>query len=209
MSAGWRRADSSWGGRLWRVRRLLHSRSGRERLETADRTPCSPLVPGPLPRLTRRFSLVTLHLSLVTALLAAGPAGAASAPKPTLERIGNKVQCPCGCVAPLNQCPHADCAQRAEIQAIIAKDIEAGKDEQAILDDLSRRYGVAILSAPPARGFNLAAWLLPGLGLIVGLAVVLSVARRWWRKPAAASGTGADQRLLEAVVREMEATRRD
>ncbi|MGB7593735.1 MAG: cytochrome c-type biogenesis protein CcmH [Terriglobia bacterium] len=129
--------------------------------------------------------------------------------KPTLESIGDQVMCLCGCVATLNHCPHRDCATVAEIRPIIEKEIAEGKDETAILQDLAIRYGVQVLAAPPASGFNLAAWILPGVGLVVGLSLVVVIARRW-RKPATvAAGVppkALDPKLLAAVEEEMKAS---
>ena len=72
-----------------------------------------------------------------------------------------------------------DCAEKAEMQAFIKKEIADGKDETAILQDLSLKYGVQVLSAPPAHGFNLAVWILPGVGLLAGLGIVVVIVRRW------------------------------
>ena len=126
--------------------------------------------------------------------------------KPTLESIGDQVMCLCGCVATLNHCPHHDCATVAEMRPIIEKEIAEGKDETAILQDLAIRYGVQVLAAPPARGFNLAAWILPGVGLLAGLSFVVVIARRW-RKPAPVSAAvppgPLDPKLLAAMEEEM------
>jgi len=48
---------------------------------------------------------------------------------------------------------------------------------------LTLRYGIQVLTAPPAKGFNLAVWILPGVGLLAGLAMVVVIVRRWRRKP--------------------------
>jgi cytochrome c-type biogenesis protein CcmH len=132
-----------------------------------------------------------------------------SARKPTLEAIGNEVQCTCGCNAPLNQCPHIDCAEKAQMQAFIKAEIADGKDETTILQDLSLKYGVQVLSTPPAHGFNLAIWILPGLGLLAGLGMVVVIARRWKRKPAvvpAPTSASVDPQVLSAVEEEMKST---
>jgi cytochrome c-type biogenesis protein CcmH/NrfF len=157
-----------------------------------------------------RASNVGLRTILLAAsLLAASVARGDSARKPTLEALGNEVQCTCGCVAPLNQCPHIDCAEKAEMQAFIKKEIAEGKDETAILQDLSIRYGVQVLSAPPAHGFNLAVWILPSVGLLAGLGIVVVIVRRWKREPAIAlAPTSAthDPKVLTAVEEEMKST---
>jgi cytochrome c-type biogenesis protein CcmH/NrfF len=146
---------------------------------------------------------------LLGALLAASAAHADSARRPTLEAIGNEVQCTCGCVAPLNQCPHIDCAEKAQMQAFIKTEIAGGKDETTILQDLSLRYGVQVLTAPPAKGFNLAVWIFPGVGLLAGLGMVVVIVRRWKRKPAvvpAPTSATQDPKVLTAVKEEMKST---
>ena len=159
----------------------------------------------------RDLSLVTLHwfFILAASLFATSVVRAASSPTPTLEAIGNEVQCTCGCNAPLNQCPHLECAEKAQMQALIKKEIADGKDETTILQDMSLRYGLAVLSTPPARGFNLSIWILPGLGLLVGLGIVVVIVRRWKHKPAPASFASAashDPKILSAMEEEMKST---
>jgi cytochrome c-type biogenesis protein CcmH/NrfF len=148
---------------------------------------------------------ILLVVSLFTASMVLGDTGRA----PTLDAIGNEVQCTCGCNAPLNGCPHLDCAEKAQMQALIKKEIAEGKDETAILQDLSLRYGLQVLSTPPARGFNLSIWILPSIGLLLGLGFVVVLARRWKRKPAlvpVASNAPVDPKLLSAMEAEMKST---
>jgi cytochrome c-type biogenesis protein CcmH len=126
--------------------------------------------------------------------------------KPTVESIGDQVMCLCGCAATLNHCPHRDCAAVAEMRPIIEKEIAQGKDEKTILQDLAIRYGVQVLAAPPAKGFNLTAWILPGVGLLAGLSFVVILARRWRKASpdaAALSARPLDPKLLAAVEEEM------
>jgi cytochrome c-type biogenesis protein CcmH/NrfF len=152
-----------------------------------------------------RWALIILGLGLFVVSMTR----ADGSRKPTLESIGDQVMCLCGCVATLNHCPHRDCATVAEIRPIIEKEIAEGKDERAILQGLAIRYGVQVLAAPPARGFSLTAWILPGVGLLAGLSFVVVIARRW-RKPApVAAGVPPkplDPKLLAAVEEEMKAS---
>jgi cytochrome c-type biogenesis protein CcmH len=143
---------------------------------------------------------------LALGLSAASIARASGSKKPTLESIGDQVMCLCGCVATLNHCPHRDCATVAEIRPIIEKEIAEGKNETTILQDLAIRYGVQVLAAPPAKGFSLTAWILPGVGLLAGLSFVIIMVRRWRRpSPVAAAipGSPLDPELLKAVEEEM------
>jgi cytochrome c-type biogenesis protein CcmH len=144
---------------------------------------------------------------LACALSVTSMTRASGSKKPTLESIGDQVMCLCGCVATLNHCPHRDCATVAEMRPIIEKEIAEGKDETTILQDLAIRYGVQVLAAPPAKGFSLTAWILPGVGLLAGLWFVVIMVRRWRKSSLAAAAAPArplDAKLLRAVEEEME-----
>ncbi|HKS95079.1 MAG TPA: cytochrome c-type biogenesis protein CcmH [Terriglobia bacterium] len=126
--------------------------------------------------------------------------------KPTVQSIGAGVVCQCGCNFPVATCNHEVCSSRDEMKAMAAKEIAAGKDETAILQDFVLRYGVKVLATPPASGFNLSVWILPGVGLIAGLAVVLVLVRRWRTPPAPPAGppeSRVDPATLAAVEEEM------
>ena len=142
-------------------------------------------------------------------------AGTAKALTPQQEAeakdIGDRVYCLCGCVTTLNHCPHPDseCSTKTEMRALINADLEKGKTQPQILQDFVLRYGVKVLAAPPASGFNLAAWIFPGLGLLVGLWIAVAAAKRFRHpvealKPAPAAPL--DSKLLDAVEDEMKKT---
>ena len=50
--------------------------------------------------------------------------------------------------------------------------IQAGWNEDQIIQEFVQKEGLKILSAPPARGFHLAAWLMPGLAALLGLGAI-------------------------------------
>lgn len=133
-------------------------------------------------------------------------AAAQDRPKPTVRSVSEHVVCQCGCNYGLNYCPHQNCSSHDEMKASIEEELAAGKDENVILQGLVDRYGVKVLAAPPAKGFNLVAWILPGVGLVVGFIVVMVIVRRWRRpieKPAAAGAASLDPKLLAEIEEEM------
>ncbi len=146
---------------------------------------------------------------LAVGMFAIGALGATPGSKPTLEQVGNEVYCQCGCVTVLNHCPHlpSECQSRAQMQTVILKDVQQGKANPAILQDLVDRFGVHVLASPPATGFNLTVWVLPGVVLIIGLAIVLLIVRRWRAKNSAPTEEGtagpADPKIMAAVEEEM------
>lgn len=147
-----------------------------------------------------------LWLTILVGTLLVAMTTRAADPPPTVESIGDKVMCLCGCVAILNQCPHHGCSMHEELNAVIQKMIAEGKDEPEILQALTERYGTQILAAPPAEGFNMAAWVLPGLGLVFGLVVVVLIVRRLRSRATAraeAQPHDVDPKLLKAIEEEM------
>jgi cytochrome c-type biogenesis protein CcmH/NrfF len=154
----------------------------------------------------RQFVILVLGLTMASVIWAD------TASKPTLESIGSQVYCACGgCVGLLNNCPHseAECPVRAKMEKFILLEISQGKDEKAILHDLVGIYGVKILAAPPAKGFDLTVWILPGIGFAMGLIVAIFFVRRWRSQVPAGAGALAppdadlDPKVLQAVEDEM------
>jgi cytochrome c-type biogenesis protein CcmH/NrfF len=59
---------------------------------------------------------------------------------------------------------------------------DAGMSADAIVADFVREYGVAVLMAPPKRGFNLAGYFLPSVLILAGGAALVFAMRRWVRR---------------------------
>ncbi len=152
---------------------------------------------------SRLLKTLFLGLALVSVAMAA------QTPSQVEKDIGNKVYCLCGCVTTLNTCPHQQCPVKAEMHKIIRTDLAEGKTEPAILQDLVDHYGEKVLAAPPAHGFNLTAWFLPGVGLLIGLFLAIAIVRRWLKPapvpaaPVGAVAVNAHDNLRAAVEEEM------
>ena len=59
--------------------------------------------------------------------------------------------------------------------------IAAGDTRSQIKQRLVDQFGIAVLAAPPRKGFDLLAWWLPFAGLGLALVVVSAAAWRWAR----------------------------
>jgi cytochrome c-type biogenesis protein CcmH len=131
---------------------------------------------------------------MLLALLLAAPA-AASERHPTLAELESELMCPtCEQLLELSHAPVAD-----RIRAFIRTRIAAGDTKGEIKSQLVGQFGEAVLAAPPARGFNLLAWLLPlvGLGIVGG--VIGALAWRWTRsaREAKKGGRGPHETVLD------------
>lgn len=79
----------------------------------------------------------------------------------------------------VHQSPAAD-----EVRKDVRARLAAGETRQQILDAYVAQYGKRILAEPPAKGFDLALYVLPPLLLILSAALVVMVLRRFSRRPA-------------------------
>jgi cytochrome c-type biogenesis protein CcmH len=106
-------------------------------------------------------------------VLPAKPAG----DRPTLADLEGEVMCPvCNTTLDQSSSPAA-----RQIEAFISARIAAGDSKGEIKDKLVAEYGPQILAAPPKKGFDLLAWLLPIVGLLGGALVLGVLAWRWSR----------------------------
>lgn len=106
-------------------------------------------------------------------------------PKATLADLEGEVMCPV-CFTTLDQ-SSSPAAQR--IKVFISRQIAAGDSKNQIKTKLVAEYGPGILAAPPKKGFDLLAWLLPIVGVLGGALALGALAWRWSRvrEPAAAA----------------------
>lgn len=139
---------------------------------------------------TRTFLAPLLALSLGLALLPIGLAAQAEK-KDAFNRISDKLICQCGCHYGLTHCPHLNCPSAPSLRAAIREKLAAGLGEEQVLKTLVAEFGLALLAAPPAEGFNLAVWVMPFVALGLGLWAAVTVARRWRARPPAAVADAA------------------
>jgi cytochrome c-type biogenesis protein CcmH/NrfF len=116
--------------------------------------------------------------TLLTLALIAAPASAAQPrPRTSLNDIENEVMC-LVCGTPLNvaDSPQAD-QERAFIRRLIAK----GDTKQQVKDALVAQFGRRILDVPSGHGFDLAAYLVPALAILLAGGVISVAVVRWRR----------------------------
>ena len=117
-----------------------------------------------------------LLAAVALALLGAGSAAASEA-RPTLAELEQEIICPsCHTTLALSNAPIAE-----RMRAFIRQRIAAGDTKSEIKAQLVDQFGEAVLAAPPKRGFNLLAWVLPLAGIGLAAIAVAFAARRWSR----------------------------
>ncbi len=103
-----------------------------------------------------------------------------------VNRVARQMYCPVCENEPLDVCRTAACQQwRAQIGEMLAQ----GQSDQQIKDYFVARYGVRVLAQPPAQGVSLLLYVLPIVGLIVGVVLVVWLLRRLRARGAEATVT--------------------
>jgi cytochrome c-type biogenesis protein CcmH len=120
---------------------------------------------------------VRLLAVLAVALALAAPA-LASEQHPTLAELETEIICPVCNPETLDQ-SNSPIAQR--MKEFIKLRIAAGDTKGEIKAKLVANFGERILAAPPKKGFNLLAWVLPFVGIGAGALVLAALAWRWSR----------------------------
>ena len=141
-------------------------------------------------------ALVTGFAALLLAGVLASSA-AACAPRTTLPDVEDEVMCTiCGTLLAESDSPQAE-GERSLIRKLIAE----CRTKDQIKDALVAQYGANVLATPSGHGFDLTAWIVPGLviGLVLaGLGVGAYRLSRRPRKAASPPLDAADAARLDA-----------
>jgi cytochrome c-type biogenesis protein CcmH len=134
---------------------------------------------------------------------------------PAIQAIEKQLKCTCGCSLDVYTCRTTDftCTVSPQMHQQVLELAAAGSSADAIIAEFVREHGVAILMAPPKRGFNLAGYFFPSLVILVAGGLLVLAMRRWVRRSppaplpaepgADAPGSSAE---LERLRRELQRT---
>jgi cytochrome c-type biogenesis protein CcmH len=137
-------------------------------------------------------------LAAAVLVLAAAPAAlAAGCPKTTMGDVEDEVMCPV-CGTPLNLATEAPQANRE--REFIHRLIERCRSKDQVKQALAAQFGNRVLATPDDNGFDLAAYLVPALAVLLGASTIAFAATRWRRRrgpdeppPPAPAGAAQDR----------------
>jgi cytochrome c-type biogenesis protein CcmH len=152
-------------------------------------------------RMLFRFS--QLGLVVLLAVFTMGSADSAV----RYNDLGHKMMCVCGCGQILIECNHLGCpdsdGELTELRAALSQ----GKGDTEILEAFQDKYGPTVLAAPMLTRFNLVAWFVPPVVLLLGIAGTIALVRKWRLRtvamPAASQVRGFD-RIRDQIRKETE-----
>ncbi len=123
------------------------------------------------------------------ALLAVPSAALAQCPKTNLADIEDEVMCPV-CGTSLALATEAPQAQRQ--RELIRRLVDGCRSKGEVKAVLAAEFGDEVLAMPGGDGFDLAAYLVPGLALLLG-AAALGAAALGWRKSGVRERANAEE----------------
>lgn len=87
----------------------------------------------------------------------------------TVGEITQALTCTCGCNMVVSACEGAmECSAAKQITDEVAQRLAEGQSKDEIIKYFVGVFGERILAAPTKQGFNLSAWILPFLAIVLG-----------------------------------------
>jgi cytochrome c-type biogenesis protein CcmH len=127
------------------------------------------------------------------------------------DALEHQLHCQCGCTLDVFTCRTTDfsCQVSPAMHRDVMALVDGGYSAQEIIDAFVTTYGERVLMAPPRSGFNMLAWVSPGIAVLVAAAFILAFLRRSQSPktaplgPAAKGVDATDDELarLEAAIR--------
>lgn len=129
--------------------------------------------------------------ALVLAVIAFSGAGD---PASRFNELGHGLMCICSCGQILLECNHVGCPDSDRMRNELMAAVNSGDSDSLVQQSFVQKYGPTVLAAPTTAGFDRAAWILPGVALIVGFGIVVLVVRAWKKRPEPAFADGVRPR---------------
>lgn len=115
------------------------------------------------------------------------------------RELGKRVKCMCGgCNDSATACNHTGgsfsgpCDTAKGMQSEINERVTRNESDDLTLQAFVQEYGPTVLIVPPAKGFNIAAWVAPIVMPLLALILVWVVVRRWRHKSTLATVSGPE-----------------
>jgi cytochrome c-type biogenesis protein CcmH len=149
----------------------------------------------------QKIASCTIALSIVLLLFAPYSFAQETA---RARALGQKLMCVCGCNQVLISCNHVGCSYSHDMIKQLDERVSRNEPDDLTIQAFVQEYGPTVLSAPPAKGFNFVAWVMPVVVPLIALAIFGEVIRRWRQRSAlvAASGPKISPDLLARAQRE-------
>jgi cytochrome c-type biogenesis protein CcmH len=123
-----------------------------------------------------------IFLLLILLILLSFPAIAYADP---VGEVMQGLSCRCGCSMVLDTCRSAmeECGIASMMESTTRRLLDQGRTPDDIRAYFIRQYGEVVLAAPTKKGFNIIAWTLPFIAIIVAGILIYLAIRYWVKRP--------------------------
>jgi hypothetical protein len=125
------------------------------------------------------------------------------------HELGKKIKCSCGgCEQSAGTCYHVGgafsgpCGIAKTMIKEIQGHLDKGLSDEHVIQAMIKEYGPGAYMEPPKDGFGLVAWLMPGIYLLAGGAVVVFVIGRWRKRGVAAEAAAGEAKAVSPELLE-------
>ena len=101
------------------------------------------------------------------------------------SEINSGLMCP---VCPGESIDQSQNALAVQMRGVVIEKLQQGWTEGQIREFFTERYGPSVLMEPPREGFDLVAWVLPPVGVAIGVVVLFFILRRMRARPPEVAG---------------------
>ena len=139
-----------------------------------------------------------LFVAALPAVLAACGPDTAPSLEEQAQSIDRTLICP---VCPGETIDQAQVELARQMRTVVREKLAEGMTRDDVLQFFVERYGESVLAAPPREGFNLIAWIVPVVAVVVGAAAVALVVGAMRRNaPALPEGESHSEDGLEEYL---------
>ena len=123
----------------------------------------------------RAARIALLPLVAMLAVLTMGSADTAV----RYNELGHKMICICSCTQILIECNHLGCPDSERMLGELRSAISHGDSNDTILAAFQDKYGPTVFAAPMLTKFNIVAWVVPPVLLLIGIVGTVALVRKW------------------------------
>jgi cytochrome c-type biogenesis protein CcmH len=113
--------------------------------------------------------------------------------------LGHQMICTCGCNQVLLECNHVGCTVSTQMENELRAALDRGDGNNLILQNFVQKYGPTVLAAPTGKGFNLVAWIAPGVVFLLATLGTALLIRKWRLHTVPMPADGPTTPQMEAI----------
>jgi cytochrome c-type biogenesis protein CcmH len=145
----------------------------------------------------------SIRVAVAFFLLLSGLAGVARGQSSDrAKRVGGKLLCVCGCNQILTACNHVGCTYSHGMLQEVDDRVARDEPDDLTIQAFVQEYGATVLAEPENKGFNRAAWIMPVVLPLLGIALVWVLVRRWRERAQLVPAAGVSPEMLARARRE-------